>query len=92
MATCSARLREVRGPLLPPKALVEESEECLTEDLEDEDPAFLDAEELCSGGVKAGSLPGCLRGERAPGPSAGGRPPLFAGVLWGGPAISAHLG
>ncbi|XP_035874606.1 DNA helicase B isoform X2 [Phyllostomus discolor] len=61
MATSSPQLREIRGPLLPPKALVEESDECLMEDVEDEDPAFVDAEELCSGGLKAGSLPGCLR-------------------------------
>ncbi|XP_036918997.1 DNA helicase B isoform X2 [Sturnira hondurensis] len=61
MATSSPWLRELCGPLLPSKALVEESDECLMEDVEDDDPAFVDAEELCSGGVKAGSLPGCLR-------------------------------
>ncbi|XP_054436041.1 DNA helicase B [Pteronotus mesoamericanus] len=61
MASLSQRLRELRGPLLPSKVLVEESDECLMEDVEDEDPVFVDAEELCSGGVKAGSLPGCLR-------------------------------
>ncbi|XP_024432182.2 DNA helicase B isoform X1 [Desmodus rotundus] len=61
MATSSPRLRELCGPLLPSKALVEESDDYLMEDVEDEDTAFVDAEELCSGGVKAGSLPGCLR-------------------------------
>ncbi|XP_053517585.1 DNA helicase B isoform X2 [Artibeus jamaicensis] len=61
MATLIPQLRELCGPLLPSKAQVEESDECLMEDVEDDDPAFVDAEELCSGGVKAGSLPGCLR-------------------------------
>ncbi|XP_003405632.1 DNA helicase B isoform X1 [Loxodonta africana] len=54
-------LRELRGPLCPPKDLVEEDTDYLKEDMEeDEDPVFVDAEELCSGGVKAGCLPGRL--------------------------------
>lgn len=67
MASLSQRLRELQGPLLPPKDLVEESDDYLKEDVEDDDDSvFVDAEELCSGGVKAGSLPGRLRGEEAP--------------------------
>ncbi|XP_019496105.1 PREDICTED: DNA helicase B isoform X1 [Hipposideros armiger] len=55
------RVRELQGLLLPPKDLVEESDDCLKEDVEeDEDPVFVDAEELCSGGIKAGGLPGRL--------------------------------
>ncbi|VTJ65305.1 Hypothetical predicted protein [Marmota monax] len=55
----SEHLRELRGPLLPPKDPVEEEDDYLKEDVEeDEDSVFVDAEELCSGGVKAGSLPG----------------------------------
>lgn len=51
-------LAELQGPLLPPKDMVEEEDEYLREDVEeDEDTVFLDAEELCSGGVNAGSLP-----------------------------------
>uniref|UniRef100_A0A8C8YH22 DNA helicase B n=1 Tax=Prolemur simus TaxID=1328070 RepID=A0A8C8YH22_PROSS len=62
MAESSQRLRALRGPLLPPKDLVEEDDDCLREDVEeDEDTVFVDAEELCSGGVKAGGLPGRLR-------------------------------
>uniref|UniRef100_A0A8C3VVR1 DNA helicase B n=1 Tax=Catagonus wagneri TaxID=51154 RepID=A0A8C3VVR1_9CETA len=58
----SQPLRELRGPLLPPKDLVEGEDDYLREDVEeDEDAVFVDAEELCSGGVKAGSLPGRLR-------------------------------
>ncbi|XP_008566056.1 PREDICTED: DNA helicase B, partial [Galeopterus variegatus] len=62
MARLSQHLRELQGPLLPPKDLVELDEDYLKEDVEeDEDPVFVDAEELCSGGVKAGNLPGQLR-------------------------------
>ncbi|KAK7810565.1 hypothetical protein U0070_022037 [Myodes glareolus] len=52
-------LRELRGPLNPCKD--EEEEDCAQEDEEDQDSEFVDAEELCSGGIKAGSLPGRLR-------------------------------
>lgn len=63
------RLRQLKGPLLPLKDLVEESDNCLKEDVEDdEDPVFVDAEELCRGGLKAGGLPGRLWGEEAPCP------------------------
>lgn len=65
MAFLSQHLRELQGPLLPPKDLVEEDDDRLKEDVEDEDLEFVDAEELCSGGVKAGTLPGRLRGEEA---------------------------
>ncbi|OWK16738.1 HELB [Cervus elaphus hippelaphus] len=62
MASLSQPLLELQGPLLPPKDLVEDEDEYLREDAEgDEDTVFLDAEELCSGGVNAGSLPGRLR-------------------------------
>ncbi|XP_033077254.1 DNA helicase B [Trachypithecus francoisi] len=62
MARSSGYLRQLQGPLLPPKDLVEEDEDYLNDDVqEDEDSVFVDAEELCSGGVKAGSLPGCIR-------------------------------
>ncbi|XP_069347216.1 DNA helicase B [Eulemur rufifrons] len=62
MAKSSQHLVTLRGPLLPPKDLVEEDDDYLREDVEeDEDTVFVDAEELCSGGVKAGSLPGSLR-------------------------------
>ena len=57
-------LRELQGPLNPSKD--EEEEDCAQEDEEDQDSEFVDAEELCSGGIKAGSLPGRLRGERPP--------------------------
>ncbi|XP_066114301.1 DNA helicase B isoform X1 [Saccopteryx bilineata] len=61
MACLGQSLRELRGPLLPSKE-PEESEAYVMEDVEeDEDPVFVDAEELCSGGMKAGSLPGSLR-------------------------------
>ncbi|KAK2498378.1 hypothetical protein MC885_011891 [Smutsia gigantea] len=61
MAWQNHRLRELQGPLLPPKDLVEEDDDSLQEDVEEgEDPLFVDAEELRSGGVKAGSLPGRL--------------------------------
>lgn len=66
MACLSRHLRELQGPLLPPKDLAVEDDDCLKEDVEeDEDLEFVDAEELCSGGVKAGTLPGRLRGEEA---------------------------
>lgn len=72
MARSSRCLRQLQGPLLPPKDLVEEDEDYLNDDVqEDEDSVFIDAEELCSGGVKAGSLPGCIRGEEAPCPGDG---------------------
>ncbi|XP_044929020.1 DNA helicase B isoform X1 [Mustela putorius furo] len=61
MAFSSQPLRELQGPLLPPKDLLAEDDDCLKEDVEeDEDLEFVDAEELCSGGVKAGTLPGRL--------------------------------
>lgn len=67
MASLKPLLRELQGPLLPLKDLVEESDDYLKEEEEeDEEPVFVDAEELCSGGLKAGSLPGRLRGEEAP--------------------------
>ncbi|XP_047407721.1 DNA helicase B isoform X1 [Sciurus carolinensis] len=62
MARLNGHLRELRGPLLPPREEVEEDYDYLEEDVEeDEDSVFLDAEELCSGGVKAGSLPGRIQ-------------------------------
>ncbi|PNI28439.1 HELB isoform 7 [Pan troglodytes] len=62
MARSSPYLRQLQGPLLPPRDLVEEDDDYLNDDVEeDEESVFIDAEELCSGGVKAGSLPGCLR-------------------------------
>ncbi|XP_022351044.1 DNA helicase B [Enhydra lutris kenyoni] len=61
MAFSNQPLRELQGPLLPPKDLLAEDDDCLKEDVEeDEDLEFVDAEELCSGGVKAGTLPGRL--------------------------------
>ncbi|XP_055986753.1 DNA helicase B [Sorex fumeus] len=62
MACLSQSLRQLQGPLLAFKESVEEEDmDCLKEDEEEEDdPEFVDAEELCSGGVKAGSLPGRL--------------------------------
>lgn len=66
-----ASVRELQGPLLPSKALVPENDDCLEEEEEEEEPVFVDAEELCSGGLKAGSLPGCLRGEEAREPGGG---------------------
>ena len=66
MASLSQALRELQGPLLPPKDLVEDEDDYLRGDAEEEeDTVFVDAEELCSGGVKAGGLPGRLRGEEA---------------------------
>lgn len=47
-------LRELQGPLNPSKD--EEEEDCAQEDEEDQDSEFVDAEELCSGGIKAASL------------------------------------
>uniref|UniRef100_A0A8C0W5C3 DNA helicase B winged helix domain-containing protein n=1 Tax=Castor canadensis TaxID=51338 RepID=A0A8C0W5C3_CASCN len=56
------QLRELVGPLLPPKDQVEEDDDYGREEVEEEeDSVFVDAEELCSGGVKAGCLPGRLR-------------------------------
>ncbi|XP_059539508.1 DNA helicase B isoform X2 [Myotis daubentonii] len=66
MASRNKQLRELQGQLLPSKALVEVDEDCLEEEDDDclaeeeDEPVFVDAEELCSGGLKAGSLPGCL--------------------------------
>ncbi|XP_058529563.1 DNA helicase B [Ochotona princeps] len=54
-------LRELQGPLRPVKDLVEVDDDFLLEVAEEEeDQGFVDAEELCGGGVKAGSLPGGL--------------------------------
>ncbi|KAL1775192.1 DNA helicase B [Sigmodon hispidus] len=39
----------------------DEEEDWVQEDEEDQDSEFVDAEELCSGGIKAGSLPGRTR-------------------------------
>ncbi|XP_058598092.1 DNA helicase B isoform X1 [Neofelis nebulosa] len=61
MAWLTQHLRELQGPLLPPKDLVEEDDDYQEEAEETEDLVFVDAEELCSGGVKAGALPGLLR-------------------------------
>ncbi|XP_003798584.1 DNA helicase B isoform X2 [Otolemur garnettii] len=63
MARWSQCLRELQGPLLPPKDLVETDDDCLLDDVEDDedDSVFVDAEELCSGSVRAGRLPGRLR-------------------------------
>ncbi|KAG8514143.1 DNA helicase B [Galemys pyrenaicus] len=60
MAVSSGHWRELQGTLLPPKDLAEEEDpDFLNEEVEEEgDLEFVDAEELCSGGVKAGSLPG----------------------------------
>lgn len=76
MASRNQPWRELQGPLLPPKALVEGSEDGLVEEedglVEEEDePVFVDAEELCSGGLRAGSLPGCVHGEEARAPGGG---------------------
>ncbi|KAM6214671.1 DNA helicase B [Rhynchocyon petersi] len=62
MVNLNQHLRELRGPLHPFKDLVDEENDYLKDDVEeDEDPVFVDAEELCSGGIKAGCLPGRLR-------------------------------
>ncbi|GAB1295609.1 DNA helicase B [Apodemus speciosus] len=55
-------LRELLGPLYPYKS-DDEEEDCAQEEEEegDQDSEFVDAEELCSGGIKAGSLPGRMR-------------------------------
>lgn len=52
-------LRELLGPLNPYKS-DDEEEDCAQEEGE-QDSEFVDAEELCSGGIKAGSLPGRTR-------------------------------
>lgn len=57
-------LRELLGPLHPYKS--DDEEDCAQEEEGEQDSEFVDAEELCSGGIKAGSLPGRMRGERAP--------------------------
>nr|XP_023423371.1 DNA helicase B isoform X2 [Cavia porcellus] len=59
MASVSQHLRELVGPLLPPKDQVEEEEDDCGMEEETEDSVFVDAEELCSGGLKAGGLPSC---------------------------------
>ncbi|XP_008053457.1 DNA helicase B [Carlito syrichta] len=63
MARRDGPLRELRGPLLPPKGRAgEDDDDGPPEDAEeDDDPAFVDAEELCSGAVRAGGLPGRIR-------------------------------
>ncbi|XP_014685752.3 DNA helicase B [Equus asinus] len=62
MAGVQWTVREVRGRLLPLKDLAEEDDDYLKEDAEeDDDPGFVDAEELCSGGLRAGGLPGRQR-------------------------------
>lgn len=53
-------LRELLGPLHPYKS--DDEEDCAQEEGE-QDSEFVDAEELCSGGIKADSLPGRVRGE-----------------------------
>ncbi|KAM6154223.1 DNA helicase B [Erethizon dorsatum] len=58
MAGLNQHLLELVGPLLPPRDQAEEEDDYGMELGEEaEDSAFVDAEELCSGGVKAGSLP-----------------------------------
>ncbi|CAH6778632.1 DNA helicase B [Phodopus roborovskii] len=52
-------LLELLGPLQPDKDTKEE--ESVPEDEGDQDSEFVDAEELCSGGIRAGSLPGRIR-------------------------------
>ncbi|XP_028725445.1 DNA helicase B [Peromyscus leucopus] len=59
MAGPCVHLRELRGPLHPDKDDTEE--ECVQEEDGDRDSEFVDAEELCSGGIQAGSLPGRAR-------------------------------
>ncbi|XP_036025530.1 DNA helicase B [Onychomys torridus] len=59
MAGPYMHLRELRGPLHPDKDDTEE--ECVQEEDGDRDSEFVDAEELCSGGIQAGSLPGRTR-------------------------------
>ncbi|XP_069844400.1 DNA helicase B [Dipodomys merriami] len=62
MARSNQHLRQLLGPLLPHKDEVEEDGDDPREEVEeDEDSVFVDAEELCSGGIKAGSLPGSIR-------------------------------
>lgn len=54
------RLRELLGPLHPYKS-DDEEEDCAQEEEGEQEEEFVDAEELCSGGIKAGSLPGRAR-------------------------------
>ena len=93
MALVRQPLRELQGPLLPPKNLEDEDEDCVREDAEDdEDLEFVDAEELCGGGVKAGTLPGRVRGEGAAARgsgTAGGRERFRVGGSGGRPTIQA---
>lgn len=72
MASVSQHLRELVGPLLPPKDQVEEEEDDCGMEEETEDSVFVDAEELCSGGLKAGGLPSCSQGEVEPRPAGWG--------------------
>ncbi|XP_076967451.1 DNA helicase B [Tamandua tetradactyla] len=59
MVKIKQHLCVLQGPLLPPKDLEEADDDYLKEDIEeDDDPVFVDAEELCSGGLKASCLPG----------------------------------
>ncbi|XP_051026374.1 DNA helicase B [Acomys russatus] len=60
MAGPCVLLRELLGPLHPYKG-DDEEEDCVQEDEGDLESEFVDAEELCSGGIKAGSLPGRIR-------------------------------
>lgn len=67
MAGLNQLASELAGPLLPPKDQVEEEDDCgLVDGEEAEDSMFVDAEELCSGGVRAGGLPGRQHGEEEP--------------------------
>lgn len=70
-------VRELLGPLHPYKS--DDEEDCAQEEEGEQDSEFVDAEELCSGGIKAGSLPGRMRGERTPArPGWQGRKKLFS--------------
>lgn len=107
MASRNKQLRELRGQLLPSKALEEVNEDCLEEEDDDclaeeeDEPVFVDAEELCSGGLKAGSLPGCLPGEEAREPGGGvganaalsrvRRPSAVRRLPWGRPSCFVYL-
>ncbi|KAL6057953.1 hypothetical protein STEG23_015821, partial [Scotinomys teguina] len=59
MAGPCVHLRELLGPLHPDKDDTEE--DCAQEEDGDQDAEFVEAEELCSGGIQAGSLPGRAR-------------------------------
>ncbi|XP_027709959.1 DNA helicase B isoform X2 [Vombatus ursinus] len=54
----------IRGPLLPDKSPLEEEDEDkdgVVEEDEEDEPLFVDAEELCNGGLRSGSLPSRCR-------------------------------